>query len=495
MNAFVMQDLRRTESLSSTEKISHANEKRKAMQSATVPSDESNKQRIDVEESQLIVDSVQLSPTLSRPSTVSNLINSGGTLNPLNNSASSRQQQQLLLQQQQQHLSNLQTVDGRKSTDNSNNDDNNSTNSPSNTTPGNEHPNSATRPSSSKINLMIGLICIITCVLGSVIQTGFLSYMSSTESFNQPFLLLYVAHSSFILMIPISFAINKEARARILRSRWTFEQGVEHQQQEPQTLASHLSIRVKEIWLNYKDFICTEFGDSKFSNFFRNVALLSVLYNIPNGLWYLALVWTSMAEVTAIFNCNSMAAYLFSILLLSEPFKVDKFLTIFVALIGIVLIAFGDGASRNSEQQTTAIYGDAIAALSAMIYGFYGVYYTLNNTRKRNKQNHLPQDQQKPSELYHNHLPINNNVQDINTAAVNNKNSNSNINGHSILYTNQVTGWIGVTTLLLQWFPIPLFNWLGWETIGRDPFTKMQWILLISNTTMSVLYNTLYMVN
>jgi len=93
--------------------------------------------------------------------------------------------------------------------------------------------------------------------------------MAQNKKFDRPMLLLYLAHSAFISLIPIGMILT------------------------PHPQLNSWEIIRKE----YIPILRTEYGGS-FRSFLITVSIGSVLYNLPNGLWYLALAWTSIEEGT-----------------------------------------------------------------------------------------------------------------------------------------------------------------------------------------------------
>ena len=134
---------------------------------------------------------------------------------------------------------------------------------------------------------------------------------------------------------------------------------------------------------------------------------------------------------------------------------------------GVLIIALSDGINRQEKQ--SAALGNFYCFLSAVLYGFYGFIYATSCLRVLTLSAQSAAGTQQAN----------------NTTAEEDR--------RAVFYTNQITGFIGLMTLLFQWILIPILHWTGLETV--EPLTRLQIVFLLVNTCSSVLYNTLYMVD
>lgn len=116
---------------------------------------------------------------------------------------------------------------------------------------------------------------------------------------------------------------------------------------------------------------------------FRETAVLSLEFCM---LWFLAnyfssacLEYTSVASVTILTSTSSVWTLVFCTLFGIERFSTPKLLGVGASLVGVMLISTVDLSGRSDESRgsfphktpTQIAVGDAMAFLSAIIYGLY----------------------------------------------------------------------------------------------------------------------------
>ncbi|KAJ1952496.1 hypothetical protein GGI12_006228 [Dipsacomyces acuminosporus] len=186
-------------------------------------------------------------------------------------------------------------------------------------------------------------------------------------------------------------------------------------------------------------------------------ALLAGLVNMSAYLWYVAVNLTSMSKVTAIYNMSCFFAYLFSILLLKERVQLSKCIAVGISILGVIVMTLIDtGAdvtakAATKEQQTAAykaeLFGDLVSLVCACGIGLYQVLY---------KKYAVPK------------------------------------NYHSLYYVNFMTATLGLCTLGIYWFPIPIFSFAGIEQFSWP--TRTQFGYIVGNALFGVAYNGAFMI-
>ena len=84
----------------------------------------------------------------------------------------------------------------------------------------------------------------------------------------------------------------------------------------------------------------------------RTTAGVTTALTIAGGSWYLAVNMTTPSDLTAIYNCSAFFAYAFSVPLLKEPLRTDKSLAVLVAIIGVLVVAYGDTSTVSPNPGT-----------------------------------------------------------------------------------------------------------------------------------------------
>lgn len=160
---------------------------------------------------------------------------------------------------------------------------------------------------------------------------------------------------------------------------------------------------------------------------------------------------TSPSDLTAIYNCSAFFAYAFSVPILHEKLRLDKSFAVLVAIIGVLIVAYGDstptkhggksGGSVGGGEEREAknrVAGNLIIGVGSVLYGFYEVLY---------KRLACPPEGTSP--------------------------------GRGMIFANTFGSLIGTFTLLVLWIPLPILHVLGWETFAL-PQGKAAWLLVIS---------------
>jgi drug/metabolite transporter (DMT)-like permease len=158
---------------------------------------------------------------------------------------------------------------------------------------------------------------------------------------------------------------------------------------------------------------------------------------------------TSPSDLTAIYNCSAFFAYAFSVPLLKEKLRWDKSFSVLVAIIGVLVVAYGDAKpdkgssdSRDSPPEDleakNRFLGNVIIGIGSVLYGLYEVLY---------KRLACPPE---------------------GTSA-----------GRGMIFANAFGSMVGSFTLLVLWIPLPILHFMGWETF-QLPVGKQAWMLLIS---------------
>ena len=158
--------------------------------------------------------------------------------------------------------------------------------------------------------------------------------------------------------------------------------------------------------------------------------------------------------MTAIYNCSAFFAYAFAIPLLGEHFRWNKIFAVGVAIIGVLVVAYGDinpskhgsksggGAggptAPEPEEASNRALGNLVIGVGSVLYGFYEVLY---------KKLACPPEGCSP--------------------------------GRGMIFANTFGSLIGLFTLTVLWIPIPILHYTGIETFEL-PTGEAAWMLLIS---------------
>ena len=188
--------------------------------------------------------------------------------------------------------------------------------------------------------------------------------------------------------------------------------------------------------------------------FLRTTAFVTCALTVAGGSWYVAVNLTSASDLTAIYNCSAFFAYAFAIPMLNEKLRWSKVFAVAVAIVGVLVVAYGDKgtpkhgsksgggsggphAPEDDEAENRAL-GNIVIGIGSVLYGFYEVLY---------KKVACPPEGCSP--------------------------------GRGMVFANTFGSLIGSFTLLVLWIPIPVLHILGWETFEL-PRGEAAWMLAIS---------------
>lgn len=197
--------------------------------------------------------------------------------------------------------------------------------------------------------------------------------------------------------------------------------------------------------------------------FIKMTSFVTCALTIAGGSWYVAVNLTSPSDLTAIYNCSAFFAYAFSVPLLHEKLRFDKSFAVLVAIVGVLVVAYGDASptkhggksggavggspqnpppsaeTGNDESEAkNRLLGNIIIGVGSVLYGFYEVLY---------KKLACPPE---------------------GTSA-----------GRGMIFANTFGSLIGIFTLTVLWIPLPILHYSGLE-IFELPRGEAAWMLGIS---------------
>lgn len=173
-------------------------------------------------------------------------------------------------------------------------------------------------------------------------------------------------------------------------------------------------------------------------------AFVTTALTIAGGSWYVAIDLTSTSDLTAIYNCSAFFAYAFSIPILKDKLRFDKIFSVAVAIIGVLVVAYGDkgekqeGVPAAEQQAGNRALGNIIIGIGSVLYGLYEVLY---------KKLACPPEGTSP--------------------------------GRGMIFANTFGSLIGCFTLFVLWIPLPILHFTGLETFEL-PRGEAAWMLFIS---------------
>ncbi|KAI9838380.1 MAG: hypothetical protein M1819_005648 [Sarea resinae] len=300
-----------------------------------------------------------------------------------------------------------------------------------------ENANAATRKKYTYAAFFLGL-----SLISFVIQTETAVYIQSNLGWNKAYCMLWLTHGSWSLLWPVQLLILRiQKRKDPWKAFWrrhcyllrTTAQMIESQDLHPSGRAAQ---------------------KSPIPHMLKMTAIVTSFLTIAGGSWYVAVDLTSPSDLTAIYNCSAFFAYAFSIPLLHEKPRFDKIFAVAVAIVGVLVVAYGDSAqtkhggqsggavgggppAQDSEAKNRTV-GNIVIGVGSVLYGLYEVLY---------KKLACPPEGTSP--------------------------------GRGMIFANTFGSLIGSFTLLVLWIPLPILHVTGVEKFAL-PQGEAAWMLLIS---------------
>lgn len=114
----------------------------------------------------------------------------------------------------------------------------------------------------------------------------------------------------------------------------------------------------------------------------KQIMMVACALTVAGSSWYVAVNMTTPSDLTAIYNCSAFFAYAFSIPLLHEKVRSGKVLSVALAIVGVMVVAYGDGKDEAGKDDKGAeviasqrLLGNIIIGIGSVLYGFYEVLY------------------------------------------------------------------------------------------------------------------------
>lgn len=186
----------------------------------------------------------------------------------------------------------------------------------------------------------------------------------------------------------------------------------------------------------------------------KTTAFITSALTIAGGAWYVAVNLTTASDLTAIYNCSAFFAYAFSIPILKDKLRLDKVFSVAIAIIGVLIVAYGDrDESKDTADGTIGqakdeaehrLLGNILIGVGSVLYGLYEVLY---------KRFACPPEGTNPV--------------------------------RSMIFANAFASMFGCFTVSVLWIPLPILHFLGWETFEwpTGEAGLMMMVSIISNAS------------
>ncbi|KAK5697307.1 hypothetical protein LTR97_007444 [Elasticomyces elasticus] len=237
-------------------------------------------------------------------------------------------------------------------------------------TPDNHYSNPKPAAQAKNSPWLIAAALAIT-VLGFVINTESTEYFETELGWRKPFATLYLTHTSLALPWLCYTLYSRFSQRGVTYRAWVRD----YNNSLREAISTIDAYTTDGPWMVYKfkgrvggplDFLLT------------TMAVLTVVLTMSGASWFVALAWTTPADLTAIYNCSTFFAAAFSVPLLKERLGKYSIVAVALSIVGTFVIAYGDTTAVHDPGDkvgTSRLFGNIIASVGALAFGLYEVLF------------------------------------------------------------------------------------------------------------------------
>ncbi|EME49407.1 hypothetical protein DOTSEDRAFT_68248 [Dothistroma septosporum NZE10] len=283
---------------------------------------------------------------------------------------------------------------------------------------------------------------LLISLVSFAVQTETAVYIQHDLHWTKPYCMLYLTHGSWSLLWPVSLLMLR-------LSKWN--QPWDAFWRRHVTLLRNTAQMVEHRTLHVPSHLRKK---SPIPYFVRTTAFVTCALTVAGGSWYVAVDLTSASDLTAIYNCSAFFAYAFAVPILKEKLRLSKVVAVGVAIVGVLVVAYGDQATAkhgsksgggaggpsapSDKDASNRTLGNLVIGVGSVLYGFYEVLY---------KKVACPPEHCDPK--------------------------------NGMVFANAFGSMIGIFTLLVLWIPLPILHFTGIEPFEL-PSGEASWMLAIS---------------
>lgn len=278
---------------------------------------------------------------------------------------------------------------------------------------------------------------LVVSLITFCVQTELSAYIQHTLKWDKAYCMMYVTHSSWVVLWPTQLLI---LRLQKLHVPW--DVFWRRHKQILKTTALMVELRTLDVFG-----VSMHYTSKSVRYMIRVTAFVTSALTIAGLSWYVAVSLTTPSDLTAIYNCSAFFAYAFSVPLLKEPLRLDKSIAVLIAIVGVLVVAYGDTGAPGEEERAkpgsdvdfgSRFVGNLVIGVGSVLYGLYEVLY---------KRFACPPDGVSP--------------------------------GRGMIFANTFGSCIGLFTMTVLWIPLPLLHMFNIERF-EIPAASTCWLILVA---------------
>ncbi|WPG98372.1 Hypothetical protein R9X50_00116200 [Acrodontium crateriforme] len=241
-------------------------------------------------------------------------------------------------------------------------------------TPTIHYANAKSHSRERKSPLLIAATLALT-VIGFTINTEATAYFEDILGYQKPFAILYVTHSSLALPWLCHLAYLRYQARHVAYGVWA-KQYNNDLRASISTIEAYVTSAPRMVFKargqqgGPLDFLAT------------TMALVTLVLTISGCSWFFSLSLTTPADLTAIYNCSTFFAAVFSIPILHEKLGGYSMIAVALSIAGTFIVAYADTTAEHVDDGSTAshvgsnpLLGNLIACVGAVAFGLYEVLF------------------------------------------------------------------------------------------------------------------------
>lgn len=224
-------------------------------------------------------------------------------------------------------------------------------------------------PKTKRSYIAIAIALIIT-VMGFTINTESTAYFEDVLGWKKPYCTMYITHSSLCLPWIGHLMYTRWKERKKPYRKWVKDYNNQIREVVA-TIDAYVTTGPKLV-LKWKGQVA---GPLDFLA--STMAIVTVVLTVSGCSWFLSLVMTTPADLTAIYNCSTFFAAAFSVPLLKEKLGWMAITAVALSITGTFIIAYGDSTTEHEESAvgTSRLVGNLVACIGAVAFGLYEVLF------------------------------------------------------------------------------------------------------------------------
>jgi len=213
-------------------------------------------------------------------------------------------------------------------------------------------------------------IALLFTVAGFTINTESTAYFEDVLGWKKPFCTMYLMHSSLCLPWIGQLMYSRWKDRRKPYTKWVKDYN--NQMRELVASVDAYATSGPSLVIKWRGQVA---GPLDFLA--STMAVVTVVLTVSGCSWFLALVMTTPADLTAIYNCSTFFAAAFYVPLLKERMGWLAITAVALSITGTFIIAYGDTTTEHDESAigTSRLVGNLVACVGAVAFGLYEVLF------------------------------------------------------------------------------------------------------------------------